>query len=307
MPVPSTSENFGDLLDPIFSEIFNNERDQLPDMVPTLFTMTPDSPRGDSFKYSDVGEFDDFPVFSGSVSFDEVAQGYDVTATHIEKASGFQVSRKLHDDDKWNIMTEKPRGLAAAAVRTRQNDASGVFNNAFSSGSTFYVHSEGVALCSNSHTTNATGVSTATGFDNLGTAALTSTAVVAARIQMRGYRSDRGNRFSVNPDELWYPPDIFDKAEEISLSEKRPEDATNAKNVNSGKFTLHDWEYMSDTNNWFMADSRQRSRNLFWGDRVSLEFAFAEDLDTIIAKWRAYMRYSWLWRDWRFIFGASVS
>jgi hypothetical protein len=40
---------------------------------------------------------------------------------------------------------------------------------------------------------------------------------------------------------------------------------------------------------------------------VALEMAFAEDLDTIVAKWRAYMRYAFAWIDWRFVLGAEVS
>jgi len=33
----------------------------------------------------------------------------------------------------------------------------------------------------------------------------------------------------------------------------------------------------------------------------------AEDIDTLVAKWRGYMRYSMAWTDWRFIVGAVVS
>ena len=306
MAVPSTSSNFGDLLDPVFQEIFNDELDMLPDMLPTLFTMPPLGQRGDSTKYSEVGAFDTFDEFTGSVNYDDVSQGYDVTATHLEYASGFQVERKLFDDDRHDIMNEKPSGLADAAVRTRQEHGAEVFNGAFSASSGFYSHSEGVALCSNSHTTTS-GASTSSGFDNLVTSALTHTAVTAARIQARGFRNDRGGRFSVNPDELWYPIDLADQASEIIKSPGRHDSADRTINVHEGNYTGRDWEYLSDTNNWFMMDSRQRKRMLYWLDRTPLEFAFAEDLDTIVAKWRAYMRYSWLWRNWRFVLGAQVS
>ena len=68
------------------------------------------------------------------------------------------------------------------------------------------------------------------------------------------------------------------------------------------------WDYLNaDTNNWFMADSVLRRQSTYWVDRVPVEFAFAEDLDTIVAKWRGYMRYSNSHRDWRWVLGAQVS
>ena len=306
MAVPSTSSNFGDLLDPVFQQIFNDELDSLPDMLPTLFTFPPMGQRGDSTKWSDVGAFDTFDEFTGSVNYDDVSQGYDVTATHLEFASGFQVERKLFDDDRHDVMNEKPSGLADAAVRTRQEHGAEVFNGAFSASSGFYSHSEGVALCSNSHTTTSE-ASTASGFDNLTTSALTHTAVTAARIQFRGFRGDRAERRSFNPDELWYPVDLYAQADEILKSIGRHDSADRTMNVHQGAYTGRDWEYLSDTNDWYMTDSRNRKKMLYWIDRVGLEFAFAEDLDSIIAKWRAYMRYSWAWRNWRWVLGAQVS
>ena len=90
MPVPSTSENFGDLLDPRFQDIFNNELDQLDDMLPTLYNIPTHNGRND-IRYSGVGAFAPFTQFTGSVNYDDIAQGYDVTGTYIEFASGFQI------------------------------------------------------------------------------------------------------------------------------------------------------------------------------------------------------------------------
>ena len=310
MAVPVTSTQFGDLLDERFQGIFDDRFKQLPDMIPTLFTNPAHNNSSDA-RWSQVGAFGDFSEFTGSVSYDDVAQGYDVTQTHIEFASGFQIERKLFADDQYNIMDAKPRGLAAAAQRTRQQHGAQVFTGAFSAGNSFYSHSEGVALCSNSHTTTADGVSTASGFDNLGTAALSHTAVVAARVQMRGFRDDRANRITVMPDELWYPPDLFDKAQEIMQSQGKPDTADNNVNVNQGMVRdgsgRAGWEYMTDTNDWFLVDSSLRSENLYWIDRDPLEFAFVEDFDTLVAKWRAYMRYSWSWIRWHWIMGHQVS
>lgn len=305
MPVPHISTNFGDLLDPRFQRIFHEQYDQLPDMLPTLFTMPPDNGRAD-MRWSQLGAYGDWSSFTGTVGYQSASQGFDTTMTHLEFASGIQVERKLFDDDQYNMMDQRPAGLATAAARTRQGHGARVWNNAFSIDTFFYNNSEGVAMCSDSHTTNS-GASTASGFDNLVTTALSATALSAARIQMVGLRDDKANRIQIQPDELWIPPDLFEKAYEIVASMGKVDTANNNRNVHEGAYTIHEWNYMSDANNWFLADSAMRKQSLFWVDRVSKEFAFAEDLDTIIAKWRGYMRYALAHVDWRFVIGAQVS
>lgn len=306
MANPHVSESFGDLLDPRFQQIFHDQFDQLPDMVGAVYTQPGTNGRND-IRYSDVGAYGDFNQFTGSVNYDSAAQGYDTVITPLEFASGVQVERKLFDDDQYNIMDARPAGLARAASRTRQKHAARLFTNGFSVDTLFYNNSESVALCSNSHTTNAANVSTATGFDNLVTSALSATAVSAARIQMVGFRDDRGNRISVMPDELWIPPDLYEVADEIVSSMGKVDTANNNTNVHQNSYQIHEWNYMSDANDWFMSDSSMRRQSVFWTDRVPLEFAFAEDLDTIIAKWRAYMRYGLGHIGWRWVLGAQVS
>lgn len=308
MPTPATSAAFGDLLDARFQEIFqeNKDRLQLKDMIPTLYGTASYDGRPD-IRNSSIGAFGDFTAFSGTVEYDDQAQGYDVTATPIEFASGFQVERKLFDDGMYNIMDQKPEGLALSAMRTRQKHAARPFTNGFSVDTMFYSHSEGLPLFSNSHTTTADGVSTASGFDNLVTTALSATAVAAARIQFRGFRDDRGNRFDSTPDELIISPDNYDVAAEIVGSQGKLDTSDNNINVHKGAYKVIDWNYLSDTNDWFMSDSTTRKTFLRWADRVPLEFAFAEDLDTIVAKWRAYMRYTYICRDWRWAIGAQVA
>jgi hypothetical protein len=257
-------------------------------------------------RWSSVGAFGDFAPFTGNVTYDDMAQGYDVIQTHIEFASGFQVERKLYDDDQYNIMDKRPAGLATAAMRTRQKHAARIFNNMASVDTLFSVNSEGVPLCSTGHLTNADGVDTSTGFNNLSTTALSATSLAAARIKFRNFRDDRGNRYNSIPDEIIIPPDLYDVAFEIIKSAGKPDTPNNNRNVHEGVYTVIEWNYLTDTNNWFLDDSTQRKQHLHWVDRVALEFAYAEDLDTIIAKWRAYMRYSPSWDDWRWILGSNV-
>lgn len=304
MPNPQVSTAFGDLLDPRFQKIFHEEIPQQDDMLPELFDFEPTNGRN-NMTWSDVGALEDWAQFTGSVDYQSATQGYDITLTPLEFASGVQVERKLFDDDQFHIMDQRPKGLATAYKRTRQGHGARMLNNMNSVDTFFYNNTEGVALVSDSHTTNS-GASTGAGFDNQVTTALSAVAVAAARIQAKGFRDDNANRMDVNMDEMWIPTNLFEVAFEIVESMGKVETANNNRNVHHGQYTIKEWNYLTDTNNWALTDSTLRKMWCKWSDRVGVEFAFAEDLDTIIAKWRGYARYGNAHLNWRWIIGAIV-
>ena len=304
MPSPMVSGSFADLIDKRVTKLFYDELKQLPSRKGDLYSVEKSN---DSFeRWSEVGQIGNFTAFTGTVGYQSQSQGYDTTATHLEWANGLQIERKLYDDDRHGMWERKPTSLANSANRTIETHAATLLVNAFSVDTTFYNNTENVALCSNSHTTTS-GASTSAGFDNLVTSALSATALAAARIQMVGFRGDQAERISVMPDTLWIPPDLYDVAYEITESMGKPGVALNDRNVHFGKYKVYEWNYMTDANNWFLCDSRQQKQWVVWFDRVPLEFAFAEELDTLVAKWRAYMRYSMAWFNWRWILGAQVT
>ena len=68
------------------------------------------------------------------------------------------------------------------------------------------------------------------------------------------------------------------------------------------------WDYLTDANNWFVIDSTLAKIYLNWIDRVPLEFEMDPTSDfTLEARFRGYMRYSYGWSDWRWVYGHEVS
>ena len=305
MPVPSTSGNFGDLLDPRFQRIFNETYKQLPDMNPSLYTFVPTNNRND-MRWTQVGTVANLTQFAGTVTYQSQNQGFDTTATPVEFASGIQVERTLFDDDQYNVMNQRPRALANSTFRTRQTHGARVLNNGFSVDNFFYNNSEAVALFSNSHTTTS-GASTATGFDNLVTSALTAAAVAAARIQHVNLRGDQAERISIQPNEIFIPQDLYEEAFEITASSDKVDTANNNRNVHEGQYKIVEMPYLTDVNNWVLSDSAARGQSVFWTDRITPEFAMVEDFDTLTAKWRVYGRWANAHTDWRWAVGANVS
>jgi hypothetical protein len=299
------SVNFGDLLRPDFEEIFDDEYRQLRSKREDLYGIVPSNGR-DIMKWSGVGTLGDFTEFDGSVTYQEQSQGYDTTMTPLEFANGIQVERRLFDTQQYNTFNQRPKALGASAARTREKYAARILNLAFQNDTYFYNNTEQVALCSNSHTTTS-GASTSSGFDNLTTADLTAAAVAAARIQMVGFRGDQADRIDVLPDELWFHQNNYEKAFEIINAGGKLDGALNNPNVHEQAYVGHEWRYLTDTNNWFMMDSRVRKDMLHWQDAVPLEFGMIEDFDTLVAKFRAYMVFGAAWTNWRWILGAQVS
>jgi phage major head subunit gpT-like protein len=301
----ATKGQWFDLIDPAVTKFFEDEYEQLKDRLAEVFSMQSSSLAFE--KSSSGGALPNFTPFTGTVTYQSMAQGYDITTTHVPFSNGIQIERELYDDDRHGVWTGKPKALARAYHQTRQEYGARLFNNAFSVDSLFYSNSEGVALCSDSHTTNAEGVSTASGFDNLTTASLSATSVEAAYIQMRDFRNDVGKKISVLPSKLIVPVALYPTAHEIVKSLGKVDTANNNVNFSHGMYEIFDWEYLTDSNNWFLVDGKTQKDYFIWYDRVPIEFAMAEELDTLVAKWRAYARFSYMYRDWRGILGASVS
>jgi hypothetical protein len=294
----------GDLLDRRFSKIFSDTFKRLPEMRSLLFNVQT-ARKGADEKFSQLGELGDLQVFDGNITYDSTFQGYDVTATHKEYALGMQIQRTLMDDDLFSQMDRQPAKLARSAQRTLEGFGARLFTMAFSNDTLFYSHSEGVPLCSNSHTTTS-GASTAVGFDNLATAALSATAVASNRIQMRGFRGDRAERINVEPTEIWIPPDLYETAYEIVSSLGKVNTAENNANVHYGQYNIMEWNYMSSPADWFMVDGEARKDNALWFNRMPVEFANTNEFDTFVRKWRTYTRFSYAWIDWRWVLGNDV-
>ena len=307
--MPATSTLFPDALDARFADLFDGEYTQLPDLRPKFFTMVGpgDTPQKQDYRTSSIGVFANIPEFSGTLTYQDIFEGYDGVITPRHYASGFEIERVLFEDDQSEQMDDKPRGLGLAYARTIQTHAAAFLNNAFSVDTTWNSFTENVALCSNSHTTRNTSASTTSGFDNLVTAALNTVSLVAMRIQFRGFRDDAGNRGTFLPNMLIIPVDLCQQAYEIIESMGVPEDANNAANYNQGRYTVVEWEYLTDVNNFFIADERLMKQSNLWYQRIPYEFAMVEDFDSFSGKWRVRARHGQGHRDWRFLLGAQVA
>lgn len=311
---PLARGSFADLIDPRFRKIFTDQyRKQHSDMVGVLHGMPgATQPQRDTERYSSVSGLTRMGQFTGSVDYASVYQGYDTTATYAEFAQGIQIERTLLEWDQTNIMEARPKALARSAFRRRQFDALRHLRNAFAVDTFFANNTEAVALCSNSHTTT-TGASTAAGFDNLATLAFSGPNLATIQIQAADIRDEQAEPIEIVLDGIIAPIDLYEGVWETVNSMGKVDTAENNRNVHQGAYTiifLRNKVDFTDINDWFGVDMTLMKEMVLWFDQVypggQPEFGFVEDFDTFVGKWRAYMRYTKLHSDWRWLVGSQV-
>lgn len=264
-----------------------------------------------SVEYSQgVGTFGLVPEYNSAtaqaagatIQYDSFNPLYEATFTHKEYAKGVAIERKLVDDNRTGQIVRKAQSLGHSFGTTRAYHASSILINAFAT----VTGPDAVYLCSASHPTSE---SDSTAISNLGTTALSYDAVVATLLAGSDLNDDRGYPMPSIYDVLYVPTALQSKAFEIIQAVGKPGGANNDANflASQGLRVVVD-PYLTDANNWFMIDSRQASMHALWFNRVLPELSLDPSSDfNLVAKYRGYMRYSFGWDDFRWIYGHSVS
>ena len=299
------AENYPDALEPGLFEFASREYDQLEPLAPMLYS-TRES--GTSFeKASGSGAIGDFQPRTGAVSYGEFFQKEAVRWDPVPFDLGIKIERELWDDDLYGGISEKPGELADSAMRTRENWGAHVFNTAFSGSGSITVlnNSEGQALCSTAHSSGSSALSTT--YSNTGTLALSPTAVNTTRKNMRKFVGDRAEHIHVRPSLILCAPQKEDVAFEIIATSGQVDSANNNANFHFGRYKLAVWDYLTSDTAWYLIDDVLMRKWLKWFDRIPLEFGQAKDFDSFVAKFIGYMRFSFGWKDWRFVHGQNAT
>lgn len=293
-----TTGNWPDALEPIARKNFDVGYEKVPAEKSMFFTVR--SGKKLTETYMELGGMSPMAEFKGSVDYADVNEGYKFTVTAKEFAKGIKIQRKFAETDQQDVVQGFPKLLGMSAHEREATDIFFPFNNAFN---TSYLTLDGLQLCSAAHTSNVGGSSQS----NYGTLVFSAVNVEATRIKMRKFLSNVDNPINITPDTLVVPEDLMEVGYEIISSSGKVDTANNNANFHKGKYNLINSVRMNDANNWFMVDSRLMKLYNEWSDIVKLEFNKAKDFDGYVAKYSAYMFYSYVSRDWRWVAGNEVS
>lgn len=251
MASPLADRSFVRLLDDRLSEVFYTEQGaDLDENIRTLFNVQ-DSDKAWEELFG-IGDVPDFTEMLGTINYSAVYPGYHTKIEHKEFANGIQITRKLIDDDRHDAIEGRAERLGESARRTKEKYGCRAFAYAFSTAFDFMTAEEGVAMCSDSHTTRAAGVATTTGFDNYSTNSFSPASVEATRVLGNKFKSDIGERMDMNFDTLIVPDELYEDAWELISSAGKVDTNNNNRNFHMGRYNLLVYRRLSDydTNNW---------------------------------------------------------
>lgn len=298
---------FGRLLEPGLRKVFMETYKEIPEQFTQVFNVQNSNKAIETdLRMGGFGLWEKKDS-AGSVQFQDTVDPQALQYIHEEFASGFQVERKLVDDEQYNQIGKMSKALARAARATIETKAATVFNQAFTQNGF-----DGVPLISTAHKRldGGTMSNQLTTGDGAGAAngALSDRNLKAALIQSRRQVDERGILIQVQPKILVVPPALEYIANTILQSANLSAQGTgsgitNDKNVINGKLRVVVMDYFTSNTNWFLLDPTVAELNFFW--RKRLEFKHDEDFSTMAAKYRGYMRFSVGYSDYRGIFGSA--
>jgi Mu-like prophage major head subunit gpT len=241
---------------------------------------------------------------------------FEQTLKHKTFAKGLMVLRELLEDNLYpqagipKDLTQQVVALADSAALFREKAAADTFNNAFTdsgldSAGWSVAGPDGVGLVSTAHPLSPSNTSTTQ--SNEFTLPLTAANLTTVKNSMRRWTDDKGDIVAVHPDTLIVPVALEDQANLINNTEFVIGSANNDRNPHYNKWNVIVWPFLKDDDAWFVVDSRLMKQFLVWLDRVKPEWQATEDFDTIMAKYRGYMRFSRGWITWQWVAGSNAS
>lgn len=296
--MPMISDSWAEALIPVIYKWFDIGIKIRPSLIPALYNVQ----LSDSAEETHIGQGgispDAWDAYENTGNKAEAKwnKGFDTTFTHVEKPVTFQIERKFRDDDKSGIVSQRARKLGISAGQRRELDGASVFVNAFNDS---FPGADAVGLCSLVHPDgpNDAGVQV-----NEGTLELNNSNVSTVRTAMSRFKDDEGNPIGVVPNLLLVPPELEDVALQAVNSSLMPDSGENNLNPQVGRWIVQPWHYLTDTGRWFMIDTVWMKESLIWYVRAPLEFMLVHQSTTEFV-YEAYMRYSFGWTDWRWVYG----
>lgn len=290
------SSNFGRLLEPGLRKIFFESYTEKPEYFSHLFKVG-SSNKAKETDYA-IGAFGNWGVRTSEtdeVNYQKLIAGSERTYVHTAFTSGFQIGRELKDDEMYGTIAKYPKALARAGRNTVEQDAHSFYNFGFCANLPIY---DGKALFANNHPL----ISSAGTGSNLTTGALSDANLKIGIQCMESQVDEVGNPIVATPQILVVAPKNEFLAKELLNSSQKAGTNNNDINTIKGALTVFVDPYLTNEDAWFLIDPSLYELNFFW--RVKPEFKADDDFDTYVAKYRAYMRYSYGASDWRGIVGS---
>ena len=233
-----------------------------------------------------------------SLSYVSLSEGFKQTFTHLDYGNGMRITRRLRREDMYGTTENQAAELGRMAAATEETVlADHILNGVDSS----YTGADGVELVSSAHVRE----DAATYANELSsTADLSVTSLEQALIDFSDIRDGGGKRVQVEPKMLLVPKELRFEAHRLVKSSKNPENDSNASNALEGLLDVTVWNYLTDTDAWFiLADKSDHQLLLYTREEPWTDYE--QDFETKDQKVSLMYAQSSGWADPRGIFGVE--
>uniref|UniRef100_A0A6M3L2M9 Putative capsid protein n=1 Tax=viral metagenome TaxID=1070528 RepID=A0A6M3L2M9_9ZZZZ len=232
-----------------------------------------------------------------AISYVAMNEGFLKTYTHVDYGSGMRVTRRMKRDDLYGTMAKQARELGRSWRATEETLLANHLNNAFSSG----TGGDGQYLCVTTHVRE-DGTAASNTFSSA--ADLSQTPLEQAMIDFSDFRDGGSKRITIDPANLVVPKELKFKAIRLVGSTHNSEDDTNAINPIKGMLEVVDWNYLTDSDAWFLLAAKG-DHDMTLYDREKPWTDYEVDFDTKDNKVTLMAAQSSGWNDWKGIFGTA--
>ena len=168
-----------------------------------------------------------------------------------------------------------------------------------------YTGDDATYVAANDHSEGSSGTQ-----DNLGSTALSDSALTSARVAMMKFKNAMGKPLGLVGDTLVVPPELEATALKLVNSERTAGDANNDANTHRGAYNVVVNPYMTDTNDWALLCTTGHIKPLLWQ-----EFQGPSPVEIIedklkTNKYAVYgsdMTGKAAFTDWRYIYYSAVT
>src|SRR3990172_8526664 len=241
-------------------------------VVPSVYSVR-DMGNRPMVRTTTVASFGQVPIKaeSANVTYDELAQGYDVTYQADTYELAFKTSKEALDDEQEETVSDAARALGASLTYSYNLDHANVFINGFSSTT---GSPDGSALFVTNHTLEGGG----TAANRAATDADLGVAGLRDALNVIGDTVDAaGKLIHWRPRILLVPTELSWLAKELVQSTDRPDTADRAINAfKDDNLVVIAWPYLTAADDWFLAaePSKHNVRTYWRGPPSSLSVFF---------------------------------
>lgn len=247
----------------------------------------------------EVGDFPAVQLFTGSIPYVPVTEGYKKSVQETQYALGLTVTRQLLRNDLYGAVRASVRNMADSFRQLREQQGAFPFVNAFNGA---FTTGDGVSLCNSAHT-NANG---GANFSNTNSLAFSAPNIQANRLSMKAFPSNAGNIIQNVPDMLLVPMGLEDVAYEILESMGKVDTSMNNRNYSEGRYKLVVWDnFLTSSTNWFLLNSDRMRQELIFREWEKTSFMRSGEFDTLATKWAGYTSFGISTVEPRWVFGSS--